>query len=131
MSTLNSPIEAQGAAAHRPLGDLAMAAHSTRKVPPLHPGAVATDILDEQRISARKAAKAIGLSAAGLLKVLNGKGPITPETALRFAAYFGNTPEHWLRMQNDHDLWHARSVMAKQLGKIESIAPSQSAKPGA
>jgi len=35
---------------------------------------------------------------------LNGKRAITPETALRLARYFGNSPQFWMNLQTKHDL---------------------------
>jgi addiction module HigA family antidote len=92
-----------------------------RKVAPPHPGAVAADILEENRISSRAAAKAIGLSANGMSKVLNGKGPVTPDTALKFGTYFGNGPDLWLRLQADYDLWHGREKLKSALAKIKPL----------
>jgi len=106
-----------------PAGDLPMATYPARprKVAPLHPGAVAADVLEERQVSLRQAAKAIGLSPTGLSKVLTGKSPVTPETALRFGVYFGNGPEIWQRLQNDYDLWHAGAAMKAELRKIKPL----------
>jgi addiction module HigA family antidote len=95
-----------------------------RKAPPLHPGAVVADILDGQRLSVRAAAVAIGLSHTALDKVLKGISPVTVDTALRLEAYVGSTAEHWLRMQADHDLWHARQRLAAELRGIKPLPQS-------
>ena len=42
--------------------------------------------------------------------------------ALRVASYFGNSAEHWLNMQQEYDLWHARKVIADDLEKIKRMA---------
>jgi len=90
------------------------------KTEPLHPGAVAADLIDG-KVSPRQAAIAIGLTPAGLGKVLNGKGPVTTETALRFAAYFGNTAQHWLAMQAAYDVWHTGRAMQAELRRIKPL----------
>lgn len=92
-----------------------------RKRPPSHPGEVAADILDDQRVSVRHAAKAIAMSHNGLNKVLKGQSPVTPETALRFGVYFGNGPDLWLNLQHDYDLYHGRIALADALKKIEPL----------
>jgi len=120
MLTLNNPTEAA-----RGMGaEIAMAVLSAGKLkrPPTHPGAVAADILDEQRTSGRKAAAAMGLSVNGLAQVLACKTPVTAETAVRFGAYFGNGPDLWLRMQADYDLWHAAKTMKAEVAKIKPLA---------
>lgn len=89
---------------------------------PTHPGIVIADILDGGRISVRAMAKAIGMSPNGLNKIANGQGPVTPETALRIATYFGtDDAETWLAMQADYDLWHARIAMKDDLKAIEPL----------
>ena len=92
-----------------------------RKTAPAHPGTVVADILDEQRLSLRQAAAAIGLSPTGLAKVLNGQSPVTPETALRLGTWLGNGPELWLNLQQAYDLWHARERLGTDLSKIKPI----------
>lgn len=37
-------------------------------------------------------------------QILNGKRAVTPETALRLARYFGNSPQFWMNLQTKHDL---------------------------
>jgi len=94
-----------------------------RKVAPMHPGEVAIGVLQDSSVSPRQAALAMGMTPQNLGKILGEKkAPVTPETALRFAAYFGNTPEHWLRMQADYDLWHARGDLAGDLKKIKPLS---------
>ena len=117
MSTLANPIETADTA-------VSAMAHPARqrKRPPSHPGEMIADILDEQRVSARAAAVAIGMSHTGLVKVLKGESPVTTETALRIAAYFDNdTPDFWLRLQADYDLFHARAELGAELKKIRPI----------
>ena len=89
-----------------------------RTAAPVHPGPIAAETIDDLGMSWRDAAKRLGMSPNGLNKVLNGKTPVTPETALRLSAFIGLPPETWLRMQNAYDLWHARLKIADSLGKI-------------
>jgi len=95
-----------------------------RMVAPVHPGQAIAGALEDSRISVRQAARSIGMSPAGLNKVLLGQGPVTAGTALRIAAYLGGTPELWLRMQNDFDLWHEREELA---GILQAIEPASKA----
>ena len=54
-----------------------------------------------------------------LANVVGGRSAITPDMSLRLGTYFGNGPELWLNMQQEHDLWHARRAMKAALAKIE------------
>ncbi|HLH92053.1 MAG TPA: HigA family addiction module antitoxin [Xanthobacteraceae bacterium] len=130
MSILSNPTEGEAAraASIMPMAKPRSLPAGPRKVAPMHPGEVIADILDEQRVSMRAAAIAIGVSPSGLEKVLKGKGPVTPEMALRIEALMGGeTPEHWLTMQASHDLWHARAKLADALAKIEPLPNSHPA----
>ena len=71
---------------------------------PPHPGEVIREYLGEMTVSA--AAQHLGVSRVTFSRVLNGKAAVSPEMAVRLAAAFGtSSPEVWLRMQAQYDLW--------------------------
>jgi addiction module HigA family antidote len=39
--------------------------------------------------------------------LLNGESNISPEMALRLSKVLGRSPESWLAIQDQSDLWHA------------------------
>jgi addiction module HigA family antidote len=43
-----------------------------------------------------------------LTPLLSGQSSVTPEIALRLSKTLGRSPESWLAMQNNYDLWQAR-----------------------
>jgi plasmid maintenance system antidote protein VapI len=45
------------------------------------------------------------------------KRSTTPDTALRLARFFGNSPEFWLNLQQMHDLSKARLELNKTIGR--------------
>ena len=54
-------------------------------------------------------AKHLNVSRKTLSKVLNGRGAVTPEMALRLELAFKRpSADHWLRLQNAYDLWVSR-----------------------
>jgi addiction module HigA family antidote len=67
-----------------------------------------------------EAAKAMKISRQTLHRVLAGKSAVTPEMALRLGKFCGNGPDIWLRMQEAHDLWHAKRAIASDLAKIRT-----------
>ncbi|MGB3287868.1 MAG: HigA family addiction module antitoxin [Burkholderiaceae bacterium] len=76
---------------------------------PPHPGEfIAGAYLEPNDISGRELAKALGVAASTLSRVLNGSSRVTPEMALRLSKAIGRSPEAWLAMQDTHDLWLAR-----------------------
>jgi addiction module HigA family antidote len=70
---------------------------------PAHPGEVLRDYLGEMSIS--DAASRLGLTRAHLSRILNGHAGITANTSLRLSAALGTSPDFWLKMQMNHDLW--------------------------
>ena len=48
----------------------------------------------------------IGVSSRIVSAIINGQRGVTPEIALRLSQAFPNTtPESWLNLQRNHDLW--------------------------
>lgn len=78
---------------------------------PCHPGEILKeDIIKPLHLSVSEAAVHLGVSRKTLSKIINGKGRITPEMALRLEMVFGPSAESWLRMQIAFDLWQARQT---------------------
>jgi len=77
---------------------------------PAHPGEILKELVIETlELTITDVAEHLDVSRKTLSKVLNGKGAITPEMALRLELVFGKpSAEHWLRLQNAYDLWQAR-----------------------
>ena len=77
---------------------------ATKKLPPIHPGEILRDALNESGLSANCAALAMRIPANRLTMILNGKRSITAETALRLARYFGTSPGVWMNLQTKYDV---------------------------
>src|ERR1700674_1295979 len=73
---------------------------------PAHPGEVLRDYLGE--MSVKEAASRLGVTRAHLSRILNGHANITAPMSLRLSARLGTSPEFWLRMQVQYDLWRAQ-----------------------
>ena len=80
----------------------------TDKLPPVHPGEILKETLDDFRISMNQLAKEIHVPANRISSIVAGQRAVTGETALRLARYFGTTPEYWLNLQTRYDLESAR-----------------------
>jgi addiction module HigA family antidote len=57
----------------------------------------------------------IRVPATRIGDIVHGKRSITPDTALRLARFFGNSPEFWLNLQQMHDLSKARIELGKTI----------------
>jgi len=56
-------------------------------------------------VSITDAAQAMGVSRKTLSKIVNGRGRVTPEIALRLSVALGSSAESWLGHQAAYDLW--------------------------
>ena len=92
---------------------------------PAHPGEILRELIIEPlRFSVTDAAHHLGVSRKTLSKVINGRGAVTPEMALRLEMTFGKPDAaHWLRLQNAYDLWEARQHAAEiQVSPVDENA---------
>jgi addiction module HigA family antidote len=71
---------------------------------PAHPGEILRDYLGEMTVA--DAASRLGVTRAHLSRILNGHAGITANTSLRLSAALGTSPDFWMKMQMNHDLWH-------------------------
>ena len=90
---------------------------------PPHPGEIIDGIyLKELNISGRTLAKKLGVSSSTLSRVLAGKSAISPEMALRLSRVLGRTPESWLAIQDQYDLWQAsKKINLQGIERLEFV----------
>lgn len=87
---------------------------------PPHPGEFIIDVyMDPFNYSCRFVAKQLDVSASTLSRILKGKSAVTPEMALRLSKALGRTPESWLAMQDNYNLWQARQNV--DLTKVQAV----------
>ena len=80
------------------------------KEPP-HPGlSVRHDCLEPLGLTITDGAKVLGVSRQALNSLVNGKGGISPEMAIRLDKAFGGTAEAWLALQTAYDLAQAKKT---------------------
>lgn len=81
---------------------------------PPHPGEIIKSLcLEPLGLSVTEAARALGVSRKTLSAILNGRGGISPEMAVRLSIAFGTSAESWLNQQTQYDLWHAEQRRKK------------------
>lgn len=89
---------------------------------PPHPGETIRDFcIDSIGLTVTEAASALGVTRKTLSVLLNGHSGISPEMSLRLSRVFGRTPEGWLKLQLQYDLWKAKqSTDLKRLKRINA-----------
>lgn len=75
---------------------------------PTHPGGILKrHYLEPLSLAISDAAAALGVSRKTVSKIVNERGDVTPDMALRLSKAFRTSPELWLNLQRNYDLWHA------------------------
>jgi addiction module HigA family antidote len=81
--------------------------------PPTHPGDILfAEFLEPMGISQQALADRLGVPIQRINTLVNGKRGVTPETAILLARFFETSPEFWMNLQTQHDLWMARRALA-------------------
>jgi addiction module HigA family antidote len=88
---------------------------------PPHPGLILKDTVlrEDGGISVKEFAEKLGMTRTAISRVVNGKASISPELAVRLAAFLNITARSWLTMQAEYDLWQIRN---KRRPKIQRLA---------
>ncbi len=93
-----------------------------RKRPPTHPGGIIKrHYMEPLSLTVSELSKMLRISRKTLSRIVNEHGSISPEMALRLSKAFNTTPELWLTLQQNYDLWHA-SHETNEWKNIEAIA---------
>ncbi|EJK2098972.1 HigA family addiction module antidote protein [Vibrio cholerae] len=81
---------------------------------PAHPGEILKEmVIEPLELTITDVAEHLNVSRKTLSKVLNGRGAITPEMAVRLELAFAKpSAEHWLRLQSAYDLSVLRNQKA-------------------
>ena len=89
---------------------------------PPHPGEIIREFcIEPLSLTVTETSKAIGVTRKTLSALLNGRSGISPEMALRLSKVFGRSPEGWLKLQLQYDLWTIQqSVNLKNLSRIKA-----------
>ncbi len=85
---------------------------------PPHPGRVLREYLGE--LSVTDAARHLNVTRAALSRILNGSAGISADMALRLATALGTTPEFWIGMQSQYELWKASRKPRKKITRLHA-----------
>ncbi len=82
---------------------------------PAHPGELIRETINGiigetgKKLSVEEVATGLGTTRKTLSAIINGKQAVTPEMAIKLATGFSNTtPEFWLQVQDNFNLFRAR-----------------------
>jgi addiction module HigA family antidote len=95
---------------------------------PTHPGEIVKeDFLTPLGITQTELAKALKTSFRTINEILNEKRSISPDMALRLSRYFGTSPDVWIGLQADYDLYWAGLKSKKTIDGIKPLQGKRAA----
>ena len=87
---------------------------------PPHPGEfIRATYIEPFEKSVRSLAANLGVSASTLNRLVTMQSGVSPEMALRLSKALGRSPESWLAMQHNYDLWQAK--MTADLSQVKKV----------
>jgi len=90
---------------------------------PPHPGKfIRRTYIEPFDISARRIASHLGGSPSTFSRLIADQSKITPDMAIRLSKVLGRSPQSWLQMQMNYDLWQAEQISTHEdLRKLELV----------
>ena len=74
-----------------------------------HPGEILLELyMKPLNLTVSALAQALGVSRKTVSAIVNQRTGITPDMALRLSRAFATTPDVWLAVQRNYDLWCAQ-----------------------
>lgn len=88
---------------------------------PPHPGAVLREWVPEE-MTVTDAAASLKVARVTLSKILNGNAGISADMALRLSQWLGTSPDMWMGMQAQFDLWQAGKRKRPNIAPMKKAA---------
>ncbi len=87
----------------------------SRKLAPSHPGAILKELfIKEYALTITEVADGIGIARVNLSAIVNERAGISPELAIKLSISFNNTPEFWINLQSNYEMWHAEKKVNRK-----------------
>jgi addiction module HigA family antidote len=86
--------------------------------PPIHPGEILGDELQEIGVTPTELARLINVPANRITQIIQGRRGITGHTALRLGHWFGMSAQFWLNLQSAYDIRLAQEKAGREIAKL-------------
>jgi addiction module HigA family antidote len=89
---------------------------------PVHPGEILREeFLPQYGLPVTGLAEAAGVSRQSINELLRERRAVSPDMALRLGKLFGTSPEFWLDLQRNVDLWDAARGLRREIEQIRPL----------
>lgn len=90
---------------------------------PTHPGTIIKDEIDAtEGLTVNGLAMKLRVPTSRLDRIVKQERSVTPDTAIRLAAYFGGSPKVWLNLQQAYDLSIAENEKGEAIRREVQLA---------
>jgi antitoxin HigA-1 len=90
--------------------------------PAIHPGEILAEELAEIAVTPTELARQLRVPANRITQIVQGKGAITGDTALRLGHWFGTSAQFWLNLQSAYDIRLAERSAGAQIRRLPKRA---------
>jgi len=89
---------------------------------PSHPGALIRNvILPETGLSVSSLAERCGVARNTMSKIVNERGDVTEDLAIRLSRVLGSSPQFWIAMQTKQNLWKLEQKNNSLYSRMERV----------
>ena len=89
--------------------------------PPIGPGQVLRTRILNDKLTQERLAEAMRVSRFTINQIINGRRSITAEMAVRLGYVTSTTPEFWLNLQLQIDLYNARLKLVAEVDELQVL----------
>jgi len=86
--------------------------------PPIHPGEILADELQEIGVTPTELSRQINVPANRITQIIHGRRGITGDTALRLGHWFGTSAQFWLNLQSAYDIRVAQEKAGREIARL-------------
>jgi len=89
---------------------------------PSHPGALIREVvLPETGLTVSELAQRCDVARNTMSKIVNERGGVTEDLAIRLSRVLGSTPEFWLTMQSKRNIWKLERKHERLYASMERV----------
>jgi len=86
--------------------------------PPIHPGEILADELNELGVSASELSRQLNVPTNRITQIIKGQRGISGDTALRLGHWFGTSAQFWLNLQSSYDIRVAENAVGSEIAAL-------------